>query len=346
MEDRRINLPATNNRNGPLFVLSVWRSGSSLLYSLLNQHSQIALLYEGDLPHLHRFLQGHFHDGSWRERWEFWNQGPSRHAIAIESMPANVSDAWQATRIVYQDVARRKQAMIWGEKTPHWYNRPLQLAGRFPDARFIFLWRDLDAVLRSVASAARTERFFRKIGFAHRILIGSENLRQACDVLTAQHRQVHEVNFEDLIANPSRCLEKICHFLQVPFDERMLSLQGADRTAIASGSHHTMVRGDRIVAYRKQTEVLAPALGAKIQRYVCRWKLRNGGRWPNYPQSLPAGIRTPSLFELWCDRIFYHAVLLRDDLVGAIYAVVPMNVARGLRSWIRRRDNKRELLPV
>src|SRR5215470_7057400 len=102
----------------PLFVLSVWRSGSSLLYTLLNQHSQIGLLYEGDLPHLNRYLRGHFQDGSWRERWEFWNQGPSRHGIAIENLPAQVADAWEATRVVYQEVSRRKQATIWGEKTP------------------------------------------------------------------------------------------------------------------------------------------------------------------------------------------------------------------------------------
>src|SRR5262245_5923109 len=149
---------------GPLFVLSVWRSGSSLLYALLNQHPEIGLVYEGDLPRLHRYLQRGFQNGSWRERWEFWNQGPSRHGLAVGAMPANVRDAWEATRLVYQEVAHRKQATIWGEKTPHWYDYPLEMAQQFPDARFIFLWRDVNAVLRSIARAARTERFFRMPG--------------------------------------------------------------------------------------------------------------------------------------------------------------------------------------
>src|ERR1700757_2296899 len=100
----------------PLFVLSVPRSGSTLLYALLNQHSQIALLYEGDLPTMQIYLLGRLRSGAWRERWEFWNQAPSRHSIAIESMPARVPNVWEATRIVYQSVARRKQAAIWGEK--------------------------------------------------------------------------------------------------------------------------------------------------------------------------------------------------------------------------------------
>src|SRR5579859_6320078 len=138
-----------NSAKAPLFVLSVWRSGSSLLYTLLNQHSQIGLLYEGDLPRLHRFLRRHFQNGSWRERWEFWNQGPSRHGIALESLSADVHDAWKATRVVYEEVARRKKATIWGEKTPHWCDCPLLMAEQFPDANFIFLWRDLNAVLKS-----------------------------------------------------------------------------------------------------------------------------------------------------------------------------------------------------
>src|SRR5262249_33215990 len=96
----------------PLFVVNVWRSGSSLFYSLLNQHSKIALLYEGELPQLELYLRVHFRKGTWRERWAFWNQETSRHEIALEAMPETVSDAWEATRVVYQKLARSKQAEI------------------------------------------------------------------------------------------------------------------------------------------------------------------------------------------------------------------------------------------
>jgi hypothetical protein len=345
-EDLHCESLAPNSLQSPLFVLSVWRSGSSLLYSLLNQHSQIGLLYEGDLPRLHRFLWGRFRNGSWRERWEFWNQGPSRHGIAIADMPANAGDAWQATRIVYQEVARSKHATIWGEKTPHWYDCPLPMAEKFPDARFIFLWRDMNAVLKSIAGAARTERFFRKGGFAERVLMGNENLRQACDALKARGRPVHEVNYEDLTSNPMECMQQICHFLDVPFEERMTSLEAADRSAIASGPHHTLVRGDRIVGQRKRAEVLTPALQDKISRYICLWRQRYDGKWPKYPLVLPANTRPPSILERWRDRIFFQAALGRDKLTAVIYAVVPMGLARGLRAWLRERSHKSGLLPI
>src|ERR1700690_236174 len=330
---------------GPLFVLSVWRSGSSLLYTLLNQHSQIALLYEGDLPRLHRFLWGRFRSGSWRERWEFWNQGPSRHGIAIESMPASVSSAWEATRLVYQELARRKQATVWGEKTPHWFDCPLRMAENFPDARFIFLWRDPNSIMTSIARAARTERFFRKAGFTQRVLLGIENLRNASDALKAQGRPVHEVNYEDLGADPTSCMRQICSFLDIPFEERMTSLKGADRSAIASGVHHSMVRSGRIVGNRERTEVLPTALQAKVGRYLCRWEQRYGA-WPQYPLDRPKGLVPTGFGELWFDRVAYECGLLRDRFVALIYALVPVDVARRLRAWLKHRSFKRGLLPM
>jgi hypothetical protein len=338
VECRSTELP--KSANPPLFVLSVWRSGSSLLYTLLNQHSEIGLLYEGDLPRLHRFLRGHFQNGSWRERWEFWNQGPSRHGILLGSMPANVPDAWQATRIVYQEVARRKKATVWGEKTPHWYDCPLRMAGQFPDARFIFLWRDLNAVVKSIAAAAHVDRFFRKTSFTERVLLGNQNLRQACDVLQAKGRPVHEVNYEDLVSRPTETMQEVCQFLDLPFEEQMTSLEGADRSAIALGPHHALVRANNIVTQKTPPQTLPPAVGGKVDRYIFLWKQRYKSTWPKYPLVLPEGTRPPSLLELWRDRIVYQAVLGRDDLVAGIYSVVPIDWARGIRRMLQRQSHQ------
>ena len=34
--------------SGPLFIVASWRSGSSLLYALLNKHPQVALTFEAE----------------------------------------------------------------------------------------------------------------------------------------------------------------------------------------------------------------------------------------------------------------------------------------------------------
>jgi len=261
-------------------------------------------------------------------------------------MPRTVRDAFEATQIVYQEVARRKQATIWGEKTPHWYDCPLEMARQFPEARFIFLWRDVSAVISSVTRAGRNDRFFRKKGFVQKILIGNENLRRACDALLVNGRAVHEVNYEDLTENTSKCMRQICRFLEIPFDERMATLQGADRSAIASGSHHLMVRGNAIKSSSVHAEVLSEKVRAKISRYACRWKLLSGGKWPKYPRELPPRTQVPSLLELCRDRLCYKTALARDALVAVTYAIVPINAARSLRIFLRRHDHQTELLPI
>lgn len=328
---------ADRKTSRPLFVLSVPRSGSTLLYALLNQHSQIALLYEGDLPTMQLYLFGRLHNGAWRERWEFWNQAPSRHGIAIESMPAVVSNVWEATRIVYQDLARRKQAAIWGEKTPQWYHCALRTAERFSDASFIFLWRDMQAVMASIARAAVTERLFRKEGFANRALVGNEKLRQACDELKARGRNVLEVNYEDLTSNTSESMHQICQFLGLSFEPLLTSLEGSDLRALTKGQHHASVRSSRIEGPKKLACALPQTTVAKIERYICYWRLRYGGGWPKYPLELPLTARPTSVVERWRDRFTYQRLILWDKIVIAIYALTPLRLARLWRQKIRPR---------
>jgi hypothetical protein len=328
---------AKQQTSRPLFVLSVPRSGSTLLYALLNQHSQISLLYEGDLPTMQLYLMGRLHNGAWRERWEFWNQAPSRHGIALESMPANVSNVWEATRTVYQEFARRKEAPIWGEKTPQWYHCALRIAEKFPDASFIFLWRDMQAVMASIARAAVTERLFRKEGFANRALLGNEKLRRACDALKSRGFRVLEVDYEDLTSDTTECMQYICKFLELPFEPHSTSLAGADLTALTRGQHHASVRSNRIDGPRKQAEMLPDITVAKIARYICYWRQRYGSKWPKYPLQLPQGIRPASFKELWYDRITYHRLVLWDKIVIVIYAITPLSLARLWRQKIRPR---------
>jgi len=281
------------------------------------------------------FLFGRLHDGSWRQRWEFWNQGPTRHDITIESLPRAVSDVWEATRITYQAFARRKHATIWGEKTPQWYHCALRMAEKFPDASFIFLWRDMQAVLASIERAAVTERLFRKEGFAKRALLGNQMLRQACDALRAGGRAVHEVNYEDLTSNTPECMQHICGFLNLPFESQLTTLEGSNLAALTRGQHHATVRSKQISGPRKHASILSRPAATKAERYICYWKRRYGGKWPKYPPELPVGIRPASRGERWRDRLTYERLLLWDKIVIVAYAMAPLGVARLWRQKIR-----------
>src|SRR5271157_1551233 len=91
--------------SGPVFVVGMWRSGTSLFYALLNQHPQIALLYEGDLPLLWPLFLGSKAKADWPERWEFWNSGVTRHRLDIDHLSRNVTTVREACETVWEQYA-------------------------------------------------------------------------------------------------------------------------------------------------------------------------------------------------------------------------------------------------
>src|SRR3984957_2685825 len=89
--------PTFTPTHGPLFVVGMWRSGTSLFYALINQHPQISLLYEDELPLLWPLFLGGKARPDWAERWEFWNQALSRHKIGISDLPRDVASMREAS---------------------------------------------------------------------------------------------------------------------------------------------------------------------------------------------------------------------------------------------------------
>ena len=76
---------------GPLFVVSMWRSGSSLLYALLNKHPQVALMYESDLLLLKSVFLKPKALCDWGERWEFWNEAFQRHGLTAGDVDESIN---------------------------------------------------------------------------------------------------------------------------------------------------------------------------------------------------------------------------------------------------------------
>jgi hypothetical protein len=102
---------------GPLFVLGLWRSGTSLLYVLLNQHPQIALLYEADLPMLRPLFYVQRPKARWLERWDFWNDSVmKRHQLSPDHIHPQTTGLRAATEATYRSYAQAKGAAIWGRK--------------------------------------------------------------------------------------------------------------------------------------------------------------------------------------------------------------------------------------
>jgi hypothetical protein len=313
----------------PLFVVGMWRSGTSLFYALLNQHPQIKLMYEDELPLLWPLFLGGQAKPDWRERWEFWNQAPSRHKLNLDDLPQQVSSLREACQAAWALYA--PDAEVRGGKSPSYFDRLPWVAEEFPNAKFLVLWRDPADVCRSVVRA-QSDSFFAKRGMVLRALMGCRDLKQGYDELVAEGVAVHSVQYEDLVADPAAVMEGVCNFVGVPFERRMVSLRGADRSAIYDAGHHEMVNSEKIVAGKKKEEVLPEDIRHKIASYVAFWKRESSGNWPAHVSSpdVPTGIAF--FFERLVDRMVYRTLRKFDQSVAMLYCYLPIGLLRKYRA--------------
>lgn len=323
---------------GPVFVVGMWRSGTSLTYALLNQHSQVALMYEPDLFALGTLSLLPHTKNYWFQRWNFWNGALDRHGIGMDGTVSAARDFNRTAEEVYREYARRKQAVIWGEKSPNYYDGLLRLSKRCPNARFVIVWRHPKEIYRSILQAARTSPWFARKGMMYRALLGYRKLKREYDRLLASGIPVHPLRYEDLIEDPERTLREACEFLQIPFEAKMVSLNGADRSAIFSGDHHALVKGSGIVSRNSKADNLPPRIQRKIDRYLTLWEEESRGKWPGYvPSQESVRPGKPAIWERFFDSVVYQGFRAFDKFTAAVYCFIPLWILREYRAMKRKR---------
>lgn len=314
---------------GPLFVIGMWRSGTSLLYALLNQHPQIGLMYESDLPLLWpMFLTGR-KSAWWLNKFDAWNGALSRHKIDPAAVDQNISNLPDGFRAIAQQYAAKTGATVWGCKSPNYYDCMNQLAHWFPQAKFIVIWRDPADVCRSIVRAAEKSPWFARPGMDLRALLGYRRMKQEADALVRRGAAIYQLQYDDLVRDPETTLKAICEFIGIPFEPKMTSLEGADRSAVYKGEHHSMVKSSSIVANRERPEVLSAELKSKIGRYIVYWRNESGGKWP---VSAVEEVTAPaSWFERRVDGVRHRILRTCDLVVPFAYSVVPVSVWKKYR---------------
>jgi hypothetical protein len=325
---------------GPLFVIGMWRSGTSLLYALLNKHPEIALLYEADV-HMLRPLGWVPGAAKWKlRRWEFWNQVLERHNLWAEDFSG--TDLRTIAREAYRQYAGQRGALIGGEKSPNYFDSISRLATDFPDARFIVIWRDPAAICNSVFRAAKkVHSWFNRGGMWLRVLLGMEAMRAECDRLIRRGVPLHELSYEELVQNPVETMKGICQFLEIPYVPDMASLEGADRSAIYEGGPHEMVKSQRIVSSARRTDAVPENLKRKCARYLALWQQTYGASWSQI-QHLKAGESSaPSRVERIADYLHYRWLRLLDSVITLAYCFAPLWLLSRFRTLKRKREEVR-----
>ena len=315
----------------PVFVVGVWRSGTTLLYSLLNQHPDLRLFYESDLPVLWpTFLfSGGRH--AWREKWEYWNAGLSRHDLDPQRLQGPVHTLAEAMEKAGREYAAQKGKKYWGCKSPSYYDRLDFLYREFPDARFVIIWRDPEEVCLSVIKARVTALWFTRPGMTHKALLASRILKKQVETIISRGALVHQLHFRDLIEKTDPTMRSICEFLQLPFDPAMTVLSKADRTAVFEGGHHKLAMGDKIVAKKEKKETVPPELGAKISRYRALWKSQFGDSWMLSARFSQVDVAKPTLSERIKDRLLMVALRTWDIAPRICFSILPLSAWQAYR---------------
>jgi len=247
----------------------------------------------------------------------------------VEDLPAEVSGLREACEATWELYA--PDAAIRGCKSPNFFDCLPRLGETFPDAKFIVIWRDPADVCRSVVRA-QSDSFFAKRGMVLRALLGCRDLKRGYDALVAGGAQVYPVQYEDLVHDPAAIMQGVCSFLDIEFERRMVSLRGADRSAIYDGGHHELVNSEKIVARKKKPEVLPEDIRRKVANYIAVWKKESEGTWPRYPESSTANPGFLFFFERLAEETFYRSLRNFDQLVALLYCYLPLEMLRKYRA--------------
>jgi hypothetical protein len=202
----------------PVFIFSLPRSGSTLLQRLMMAHSQVSSVAEPWilLPLLYTLRP----NGQTAE----YSHRICQHAVQdlIENMRGGeeeyINQLRQFVEGIYASVAR-DGTVFFVDKTPRYYFVIPEIARLFPDARFIFLFRNPLQVYASILST------WGKGGF--RVLWGNlVDLKLGPKLLSQGYEKLKEsslaLRYEDLVANPDASLRRVCDYIGTSYEPTML----------------------------------------------------------------------------------------------------------------------------
>ncbi|MGE9271101.1 MAG: sulfotransferase family protein [Verrucomicrobiales bacterium] len=191
----------------PIFLLSLPRSGSTLLQRLLLAEGRCATLGEPSL--LLRFLGD---DEVLQRRATYWES-------LLEVAQKDMRKEWSGYDAAYQrgvrDLVQRIYDGLAGDrewfldKTPRYTLIAEELIQTFPEAKFIVLWRHPLAVASSMCATYREGRWCPD-EFGIDLFEGMNRLRRFVQV---HGDSVCELRYEDLVENPARELKRLGDYL-------------------------------------------------------------------------------------------------------------------------------------
>ena len=201
----------------PIFLLSLPRSGSTLVQRVLGSHAEIATASE---PWFVLSFVYALRSGGVRAVYDHETLARGVNGFAREYLP----DGIDSYRSVIHDAALR----LYGEaadgqryfldKTPRYGHIAAELCDLFPDAKFIFLWRNPLAIAGSMVETWGKGHWNIRRHYESDLDLALPALVAAYE---ANKSRSYAIRYEDFVVDPNREIEGMLDYLDLPHDDTL-----------------------------------------------------------------------------------------------------------------------------
>lgn len=203
----------------PIFLFSLPRSGSTLLQRVLMGHKDIASVAEPwiMIPFSYAFKK----EGVATEYSHITSYAAMNDFIF--NLPKKEDDYFDAlgtfAKILYEKQCLKDERYFL-DKTPRYYFIIPEIAKAFPEAKFIFLFRNPVHVMSSIIQTW-SDGNLRKLFFYDRDLYyGPKALSDGYNLLKDK---AYAIQYEEYVVNPDKYTKELCEYLEIDFDIDMLN---------------------------------------------------------------------------------------------------------------------------
>jgi len=161
----------------------------------------------------------------------------------------------QAIGAVYETYAARHGKSRWGDKTPMYMQNLRLLERLFPDARYVHLIRDgRDAALSllSMPRGIMTETWMQPRSTADFACQWRTEVAAARRLGARAGERYLEVRYEDLLSDTPGQLQRICEFIDLPFEAGMLAFYEEAPALLAEHQERKARDGAMIVSRERR----------------------------------------------------------------------------------------------
>jgi hypothetical protein len=220
----------------PFFIVGTPRSGTTLLQSALSAHSTLVIPPEEDLivtfydrfgpasdplteADVQWFVDVLFDDVRSIRYWKI-----DRHRLLKRLLALDDRSFRNTIEATYREfMSRFPSKTRWGCKAPFYVRHLDKVQSVIPEAKFLHMVRDPRAVHASMSARRRRgDTYFTESPWKNAWQWNSwvrSGLRWSRDF----PGRCLELQYEQLVESPKQTLSSVCEFLEIPFEERMLS---------------------------------------------------------------------------------------------------------------------------